>query len=376
MRRQRGYVQQRGGSFRIWWYDANRVRRSESYATQKEAAAELAKRLADVAQGVPSLAGPNTIRFEELAADVAIDYELRDLDTKSDTEARFRNHILPALGNMKATQITTATITKYANQRLKEGAKSGTVNRELALIKRAFRLAVIARKVSYAPHIQLLKESNPRAGFFTREEVDRLCAHMKQPYADFTLFGFLTGWRKDEIRKLKWANIDRQAGQIRLDPGTTKNGEGRVFPISREIGLILDRQPKSKFAGGLVFHHRNGKPILEFRKTWAGACVAAGLPVRVVTHRVTILKGRRAGEIEERQQTVAVRIFHDLRRSAARNFELMGIPRTEIMALMGHKTASIFERYRIVSSDDLRRAGAIMDANSTKFSTIEGGKRP
>ena len=51
------------------------------------------------------------------------------------------------------------------------------------------------------------------------------------------------GWRTpSEILPLEWRQVDRVAGEVRLDPGTTKNDEGRVFPFTAELRRILEEQ--------------------------------------------------------------------------------------------------------------------------------------
>jgi len=57
-------------------------------------------------------------------------------------------------------------------------------------------------------------------------------------------FAYLTGWRKTEVLTLLWRNVDFEAGTVRLDPGTTKNDEGRVFPFAVLPALadVLKRQ--------------------------------------------------------------------------------------------------------------------------------------
>jgi integrase len=74
--------------------------------------------------------------------------------------------------------------------------------------------------------------------------------------------------------------------------------------------------------------HRDGKPIREFRKSWARACQKAGIK----------------------------RLFHDLRRSACRNMLAAGVSQVTAMQLSGHRTDSMFRRYCIVSESDLRTA--------------------
>jgi len=84
----------------------------------------------------------------------------------------------------------------------------------------------------------------------------------------------------------------------------------------------------------LVFH-RSGRRIDSFRRSWKKACEKAGLPGP---------------------------LFHDLRRSAVRNLERAGVPRSVAMKLTGHKTESIYRRYAIVAESDLRDAGAKLSA--------------
>ena len=52
----------------------------------------------------------------------------------------------------------------------------------------------------------------------------------------------------------------------------------------------------------------------------------------------------------------ATLIFHDLRRSAVRNLMAAGVDQSVAMRVTGHQTISVFQRYRIVSDDDVRAA--------------------
>ncbi|MGH7264365.1 MAG: tyrosine-type recombinase/integrase [Candidatus Rokuibacteriota bacterium] len=109
-----------------------------------------------------------------------------------------------------------------------------------------------------------------------------------------------------------------------------------MFPISAspELALLLQTQRARTEAwertlGQVIPHdfHRQGKPVRSFRRSWVSACRSAGL----------------AGKIP-----------HDFRRTAVRNLERAGVPRSVAMKLVGHKTESVYRRYAIVAERDLR----------------------
>ncbi len=48
---------------------------------------------------------------------------------------------------------------------------------------------------------------------------------------DFTRLAYLTGWRKGEIICLKWTDVDRDTGTIRLRPEAAKTSRGRTVVL-------------------------------------------------------------------------------------------------------------------------------------------------
>jgi integrase len=97
--------------------------------------------------------------------------------------------------------------------------------------------------------------------------------------------------------------------------------------------------------------HRHGAPVGDFRKAWTAACVAAGFAKPKVRRDGRPVLDRKGEPVMK-----ATLIFHDLRRSAVRNLMAAGVDQSVAMRVTGHQTISVFQRYRIVSDDDVRAA--------------------
>jgi integrase len=207
----------------------------------------------------------------------------------------------------------------------------------------------------------MLRENNVRKGFFERDQYLAVLKHLPEAMRPIVTFAYVTGWRiNSEVLPLQWRQVDLAAGEVRLDPGTTKNGEGRVFYLTPELQALLQAQRDradeiqrdlSMIVQHVFFHQpamkdgslgmRAGKGISGhgFYQAWRRARSKAGCP----------------GSIP-----------HDFRRTAIRNMVRAGIPERVAMALSGHKTRSVFDRYNIVSDGDLRAATARLSAVSSQ----------
>ena len=129
-------------------------------------------------------------------------------------------------------------------------ASAAEVNRELTMLKRTFNLAIQAGKLLAKPHVPMLREAKPerllRAG-----PLPSLVRHLPAPLRPVVEFAHITGWRiASEILPLEWRQVDLTAGEVRLDAGTTKNGDGRVFPSRRPTGAPRRQQPQHVAHGG------------------------------------------------------------------------------------------------------------------------------
>lgn len=124
-----------------------------------------------------------------------------------------------------------------------------------------------------------------------------------------------------------------------LEPGTTKNDEGRLVYLPPDLKTHLASQLErvralERQTGRVIpslFPHLRGRfkgqRRCDFRRAWATACLKAGL----------------AGMLR-----------HDFRRTAVRNLVNAGVPERVAMTVTGHKPRAVFDRYHIVSPGDLQ----------------------
>jgi integrase len=142
----------------------------------------------------------------------------------------------------------------------------------------------------------------------------------------------------------------------------TKNRKARVLPISGEVAEIFKRREvarriehdgRIRFAE-FIFHRGDDGPMGEFKKTWARACVASKLGAMVCP---TCHAEGNALTCEPCNKATRYcgRIWHDFRRSAIRHLIKSGASVQEAKAWSGHKSDSVFFRYSILTTDDLKK---------------------
>ena len=252
-------------------------------------------------------------------------------------------HLRPFFGAMPAARLTTDKVRRYMAARQAKGRANATINHELALLRRAFNLGRQEHppKVATVPYIPVLKENNIRKGFFEDDQYRALLAALPEYLRPLLSFAYFTGCRRGEILGLKWSQVDLIERTVRLEPGETKNKQGRLIPLASELFQVLAQQKKRRDQDWpecpWVFC-RDGKRILDFRNAWGRSCKAAGL-----------------WDAERERPT---RIFHDLRRTAVRNSVRAGVSERVSMAVSGHKTRSVFDRYNITSDADVKESAA------------------
>lgn len=225
------------------------------------------------------------------------------------------------------TRITTDAAREFAHKRLEEGLTNSTINTSLALLRRMLNIAKDDGKLQTVPKIHLFKPNPARKGFLTLEKFEELLKHVPDDLKPLLLLLYYCGLRRGEALQIEWSQVDLDRATIRLEDTQTKSGEARTVPLPDVLIESLQRmQPKE----GRLFNLTD--PYI--RKEWSKACEAVGLG------------GGRQGGL----------IIHDMRRSAIKNLMKAGVNQKVAMAISGHKTVSVFDRYHIIDEADVVEA--------------------
>ena len=319
-----GGIRKRGGVWEIRYTVGGREYSESAHTGDREVAERLLKqKLGEIAFGREI--SPVRATINDLAALTLKDYQLRGLRNIKHVEWAYNAHTRPVLGTLLASRFGPSQVRIYIEARRKDGSKNATINRELSFLRRGFQLGYeedppLVRRI---PAIPKLEEDNARQGFIVQEQYERILSELPERLKALFVVGYHVGTRLGELRKLKWSQVDFEAGVIRLYVSQTKGKAPRTLPIYGEMGEWLSKQPSDV---QWVFPGRLGRPVGAHLDGWREACERAG---------------------------VAGLLFHDLRRSAVRNLTRAGVPRHVAMAITGHKTASVFARYDIVSEGDM-----------------------
>ena len=338
-----GTVYQRGETWWIQYSLRGKVFRESSHSKDRNVALKLLKRrLGEASRG--RMIGPvaEKVTLADMRQALLADYRLRG-NRSTATAEHFARNLLSHFGeNARALDITADRIATYAETCQKQGLSNASINRETACLRHMFNLMVKAGRLSRdnVPSVPRLEEAPARRGFLEPADFaqlrDALPAYLREPAS----FLYLTGWRKGAMRTLMWMrDLDLEldedgtpdGGTVTLQAENSKNKRSSTLPVKGELLEVIRRARESRIPECPYVFHQDGTPIGDFRKAWRKACKAIGFDGLLV---------------------------HDMRRSCARNLVRSGVSERVAMAVTGHRTRSMFDRYNIVAESDLEAAMA------------------
>jgi integrase len=322
-----------------YYVDGRQIRTSTKTHVKAEAVAFLRKLMDSRDKGEVPATDVKKLRYSDLRQALIDSYialgnkSLKERADGSETIAGLKA-LDEFCEGMNATQLTTDLAARFVRERKADGVGNAAINRSLAALRRMLTIAKRAKKIHDVPFIQFLKEPPARKGFLPVERFEELVGLLPTHLKPLVTLLYYCGTRISEALAIEWPQVDLEGRTIRLEEEQTKGDEARTLPLPPALIMMLTEiEPTQRV--GKVFDGTN------LRKSWMTACAAAGLGT------LTPVDGRPYDPI------YSGLTLHDFRRSAVRNLIDAGVPERVAMSISGHKTRSVFDRYHIVSTENV-----------------------
>lgn len=323
------------------WYISTMVNGRQVRISTRTTNKKLAQRIHDkvvgqIAEGkwFEGLSGKHKT-FKQMMDQYMSEYSIPK-KASSERDLSSLSHLLPFFGSRKISEITPKLIYEYKNRRRSEGASPCTINRELALMKHAFNLAVREWEwVRENPVIRVSMEKEPpsRDRWLTCGEEDALLPVCSPWLREMVIFGIESGCRREEILSLTWKDVDLFKKVVTIF--AKKTGDRRTIPLTARAFDILVSKEKARTKRrsikreDFVFPHPGRQKVNFHTLRWA------------------FEKALEKAKIEGFR-------FHDLRHTFASRLAQQGVDPYTIQKLMGHKTFTTTQRYAHHYSESLR----------------------
>jgi integrase len=315
-------------------YQGKRFQESTG-ATSKTVAKEYEKRrraeMERAAAGLPTEQKAARIRtVNDVVASYLAGYKLSHRP-KSILFAEGRlKQVKKSLGGVVLSDLTDDCIREYVRQR--QGAKKSgrTINMEIGELSRA--IGRTWRELW--PRVKKLEERKDVGRALSVVEQRSLLDGLKEcgtPHLPtYIPLLLLTGMRPSEALSLAWFQVDLMGKTITVGRAKSSNGTGRIIPINDDLASVLAAHRTwfvKEFGEPKPDHHLFpwGKPV----------------PSDPTRHATDITWSWD----ELRKDTKVSCRLHDLRHTFATRLAENGVPESTMLALMGHMSRSMLERY-------------------------------
>jgi len=343
---------------KIYWfsiqYQGKRIQRSLKTDNKKLAERIYAKVLCEIVEGrYYETVKARQYTFDEMMGRFMKEYAVqREVSTQKRYLSSFRN-LNKHFKGMRLSDITPKVIASYMELRKSEGVAPATINRDLALLSKAFNLAIKQWewcKINPCSQVQRERENNKIDRWLTEEEEKKLLegakGYLNGQLVDIIILALNTGMRQSEILNLRWQDVDlfRKIITVRK----TKNKVPKVIPLNQSAYKLLLRRNKVVNMPGYVFATRNGTRISKRN-----------------LHREFVNALKKAEITNFR--------FHDLRHTFATRLVQSGIDLYSVARLLGHRDITTTQRYAHHSPESLRSSVEVLDKCYNSV-TIKGAK--
>jgi integrase len=342
-------IYKRGKVYWIDFYDQNRNRVQESSQSSSRRDAEnlLALRKSAILRGIYKQ--PVKITLEEFGNRYMEHAKTNKRSWLRDQQ--MLENLYKFFGKQGSlTDVTAIEIEGYkVNRRAK--VSGSTVNRELALLKRMFNLAItwdLFLAANPVRKVKFFREFNTGLRVLSPEEEKNLLKNASPYLQDLVHFAVNTGLRIGEIFSSRWSNVDLKKGILTVFASKTE--KIREVPINAETRKVLEALWLGRKNEVVFFNPETGKPFVDLKNGFALACQKAGIS------GVT---------------------WHTLRHTFASRLVNRGVDIVTVKELLGHSSISVTMRYAHTNIDSKRAAVAKLDGFGDNLVTVrpKSGRR-
>lgn len=339
----------------VWWmsftYEGRQVRKSTETSDKRLAEAILGKVKVQIVEGK---------YFDKPREDAKTFSELmeRYLREHASRRAHYRryenmvNNLKAFFGNPKLYHVTPKTIVAFKNKRYADGVMPATINRELAMLKKAFNLA--CREWEWTRdnpvcRVSMEREQNTRDRWLTEDDEQRLLRVATPWVRELVIFAINTGMRRGEILALTWAGVDFARRTVTIF--RSKNGERRTIPMNQTVLDLLSQKYATRASVSELVFASQTETVLDGSNLRRGFACAL-----------------KAAKIENLH-------FHDLRHTFATRLVQAGVDLYKVQRLLGHKSPIMTQRYAHHFPESLRDGVEILDRRRS-VSTVLAQRAP
>jgi integrase len=323
----------------VWWYEfvfnGQRIRHSTKQGNKRVAEqivaarkTQLAKREVGVEDRKPAPMLEDFIPRFDRAIEVQCAERPR---TVQFYKAKIKTLLASDLASTRIDAIDEAAVERYVQARSRTTSRRnqplapGSINRELATLRRLLRLAHEWKEIQRVPRIRLLRGEGHRDFILSPIQEVAYLASCPHPLCDIAMLLLDTGLRLGEALSLEWPQIHLERahqakfGYLTVLSGKAKSRKSRNVPLSERAVALFERWKRNE--GSYVFHRPDGSPIPDSHLDQQHARVRKLLrfPSDFVLHSLRHTFGTRLGEA--------------------------GADAFTIMRLMGHSTVTVSQRY-------------------------------
>jgi len=336
----------------VWWtcirHNSRKIQKSLETPDRKLAKSIEAKVRTELVEGnyFDKPIGRNKT-FSQLVARFMREHAPKVSDGQQRSYATSSKHLLKFFGETDLLSISPKMIARYKVLRREAGLKPATINRELAMLSKAFNLAIREwewLEINPVSRVSKEKEDNERDRWLAVDEEVSLLENSPEWLRDIIIFNLHTGLRQDELLSLTWDRVDVFRKTILI--ADTKNGKPRTIPLNKTaLGILENKARVISIRSRIVFHSKCGTKIDK--------------------HNL-----RRAFVIAMETARIEDFTYHGLRHTFATRLAQSGVDLYKISKLLGHKDIKTTQRYAHHCPESLRDGVEILEVDYN-LTTVE-----